>query len=166
MSKGQTVRSYEYVNHPYEAVRDALCADTLKIFSSATKAATSRARSLASELHIEFAGITVGAEIAISVTSVVESTAEGSSTPSTCVRLEWGAASMPGLFPMMKAELNVYPLTSTETQLDFSGTYEPPLGLVGGAFDAIVGHRIAEGSVHRFVNEVAEYLRTALKSPG
>jgi len=38
---------------------------------------------------------------------------------------------MPGLFPLMKGELSVYPLTSTETQLDFSGIYEPPFGAVG-----------------------------------
>jgi hypothetical protein len=29
----------------------------------------------------------------------------------------------------MKAELSIYPLTSTETQLDLGGLYEPPLGL-------------------------------------
>jgi hypothetical protein len=69
---------------------------------------------------------------------------------------------MPRLFPLMKAEISVYPLTATETQLDFSGLYEPPLGPLGKAANAIVGHRIAEVSVHRFVNDVAEYLRQAL----
>jgi hypothetical protein len=32
---------------------------------------------------------------------------------------------MPGLFPLMKGELSLRPLTSTETQLDFCGVYEP-----------------------------------------
>ena len=49
-----------------------------------------------------------------------------------------------------------------ETQLDFSGQYEPPLGAVGDAVDALVGHRIAEASVHRFVTDVARYLREHL----
>jgi hypothetical protein len=62
----------------------------------------------------------------------------------------------------MKAELSVYPLTRTETQLDFAGLYEPPLGTVGKAVNAIVGHRIAEVSVHRFVSDVAGYLRQTL----
>ena len=53
----------------------------------------------------------------------------------------------------MTAVLAVYPLTATETQLDFSGQYDPPLGAVGDAVDALVGHRIAEASVHRFVTE-------------
>jgi hypothetical protein len=76
--------------------------------------------------------------------------------------LEWEAATMPGLFPFMKGELSVYPLTSTETQLDFCGIYEPPFGAVGKTMNAIVGHRIAEVSVHRFVSDVAGYLRQAL----
>ena len=62
----------------------------------------------------------------------------------------------------MKAELSVYPLTATETQLDFSGIYEPPLGAVGKALNAVAGHRIAESSVHRFISDVAAYLRQAL----
>jgi hypothetical protein len=37
--------------------------------------------------------------------------------------------------------------------------YQPPLGAVGKAMNAMVGHRIAEASVHRFIDEVADYLR-------
>jgi hypothetical protein len=62
----------------------------------------------------------------------------------------------------MKAELSVYPLTSTETQLDFFGAYEPPFGALGKTMNAIVLHRIAEASVHRFVGEVAAHLRQTL----
>jgi hypothetical protein len=62
----------------------------------------------------------------------------------------------------MKAELSIYPLTGTETQLDFLGLYEPPFGALGKAMNAIVGHRIAEVSVHRFISDVAGYLRQAL----
>ncbi|HUG81330.1 MAG TPA: hypothetical protein VML01_06690, partial [Bryobacterales bacterium] len=73
------------------------------------------------------------------------------------------AANMAHLFPLMNAVLAVYPLTGTETQLDFQGLYQPPLGAFGKAVDAVAGHRIAEVSVHRFVNDVAEHLRKALK---
>ena len=62
----------------------------------------------------------------------------------------------------MKAELSIYPLTASETQLDFLGLYEPPFGAVGKAMNAIVGHRIAEVSVHRFVSDVTAYLRQVL----
>ena len=69
---------------------------------------------------------------------------------------------MPNVFPLMKAELSIYPLTASETQLDFFGLYEPPFGAVGKAMNAIVGHRIAEVSVHRFVSDVTAYLRQIL----
>ena len=84
------------------------------------------------------------------------------SRPATRLQLEWEAARMPRLFPIMKADLSIYPLTATETQLDFKGVYEPPLGPLGKAVNAMVGHRIAEVSVHRFVSDVAGYLRKTL----
>jgi hypothetical protein len=59
--------------------------------------------------------------------------------------------------------MSVYPLTATETQLDFVERYEPPLGIVGGALDATVGHRIAQASVHRVITDVAKYLREHVK---
>ena len=54
------------------------------------------------------------------------------------------------------------PSVRTETQLDFEGDYEPPLGLIGNAVDSVIGHRIAEASVHRFVTDVATHLRDSL----
>src|SRR6266498_3508556 len=86
------------------------------------------------------------------------------SSPASRLLLEWEATAMPGLFPLMKAELCIYPLTPTETQLDFFGHYEPPFGMVGKAMNAIAGYRIAEVSVHRFLSDVAGYLRQTLTS--
>ena len=162
MSTGREIRSYDYVNRPYERVRDALRQNALSVFQSATRAATSRAQSIAAELHVDFDGIGVKTDINISVKNIEEKIVDATSTPSTRLLLEWEAATMPGLFPIMKGELSVYPLTSTETQLDFSGVYELPFGAVGKTVNAIIGHHIAEVSVHRFVSDVAGYLRQAL----
>ncbi len=162
MSTGREIRSYDYVNRPYELVRDALKKNALTVFQSATKAAASRAQSVAAELHVDFGSIGVKTDINISIRNIEENIVNATSTPTTRLQLEWQAATRPGLFPLMKGELSVYPLTSTETQLDFSGVYEPPFGAVGRTMNAIVGHRIAEVSVHRFVSDVAGYLRKAL----
>jgi len=161
MSKGREVRFYDYVNHPYEQVRDVLSKDAVAVFQSATKAATSRARLIASELRFDISGIAVEADIVVSVKKIEEQIPE-MGAPVTRLHIEWQAAKMPNLFPLMKAELSIYPLTATETQLDFSGTYEPPFGAVGKAMNAVAGYRIAEVSVHRFVTDVAGYLRQAL----
>jgi hypothetical protein len=162
MSKACEIRSYDYVNHPYAQVRDALIKDAPAVFQAATKAASSRAESVASQLRVDIGGIGVEAEVRISVNTIEEKVSEAMSVPITKLQVEWEATKMPRLFPLMKAEISVYPLTGAETQLDFWGLYEPPLGALGKAVNAIAGHRIAEVSVHRFVGDVAAYLRQAL----
>ena len=156
------IRCYEYVNHPYGEVRDALTKDAPAVFQAATKAAGARAESVAAELHFDVGGVGVQADVVIHVKSVEEKGRDAVSPGSTRMLLEWEAATMPHLFPLMKGELVIYPLTGRETQLDFSGVYEPPFGAVGKAMNAVAGHRIAEASVHRFVGDVAGYLRATL----
>jgi len=163
MSRPRQIRSFEYVNQPYEPVRDALLSDAAGTFRSATRAAADRARSVAAALRANIAGIDLSTEIDISVGEAEESPRSTGRSPSLRIPLKWKAVKRPGLFPTMRAELSVYPLTGTETQLDFSGSYQPPLGPVGSAVDAAVGHRIAEASVHTFVADLAHHLRNVLK---
>jgi hypothetical protein len=160
----QEIRSYDYVNHPYASVREALVADPAAIFRNATRAAAARARSVAAELRVKVAGMEVAAEIVCSVGAIEETAAGPHGTPLTRIPVSWEAANHPQFFPLMSSVLTIYPLTAAETQLDFLGHYDPPLGLIGDALDALVGHRIAEASVHRFVNDVAQYLRQHLAS--
>jgi len=163
MSKSRHMRCFDYVNHPYDEVHAALVKDSVEVFGSATAAATTRAESVAATLHVDLAGLAVGTDIEISVKKIEEGETKRS-TPVTRLELEWKAAHLPRLFPFMRAELAIYPLTKTETQLDLTGDYEPPLGALGSAIDAVVGHRIAEASVHSFVTDVANYLRKTLGS--
>lgn len=159
MSKGREIRVYDYVNQPYDTVRDALSEQPADIFQSATKAASTRARSLASELRINIAGLQIAKDIAITVHEIEEEPKGVRSPPVTKVHLEWEATTAPRFFPFMKADLSLYALTATETQLEFVGLYEPPLGVIGSVLDAIVGHRVAHASVQRFLADVASYLR-------
>lgn len=100
MNKAREIRCYDYVNHPYEQVRDALGKDALAVFQSATKAAASRARSIASELRVDIGGIGVEADIIISVKGIEEKASEAMAVPVTRLQLEWQAAKMPSLFPL------------------------------------------------------------------
>jgi len=156
------IRSYDYVNHPYERVREALRADPAGVFRAATKAASSRAEALAADLRVTIAGVEVGRAVAITVHEITERPREATSPPVTRLELEWEATQSPRLFPFMRAVLAIYPLTPSETQLDLSGQYEPPMGALGGAVDTLVGHRIAEASVHRFLTDVGAHLRASL----
>jgi hypothetical protein len=153
------IRSYDYVNHPYAAVRDALVKDPAGVLRAATTAAASRARAVAAALHVNIGPLDIGAEIAVTVGEIREQTLDAPMSRVTRIPIEWVAAHRAALFPIMNADLSLYPLTATETQLDFLGRYEPPFGILGGALDAVVGHRIAEASVQRLVTDVANYLR-------
>jgi hypothetical protein len=155
------IRSYDYVNQPYAAVRSFLLADPKVIFRAATRSATDRAHSLASELRVTIASVDLSAEIAIGVGEITTEP-DGSGSQKTRIPVRWEAAHLPNVFPTMTAVLSIYPLTATETQLDFAGTYEPPLGLVGGAMNMLMLHRLAEASVHRFVSDVAHHIRQEL----
>jgi len=162
MGKPHEIRCYDYVNHAYDSVRRALVADPLAVFQKATRAASSRANTVAIALRVDVAGVEVSKEVLVSVQQVTEEPARAKAPARTKILIEWEAAKSPRLFPFMRAELSVYALTATETQLDLLGHYEPPLGPLGSALDALVGHRIAEASVHRFLAAVATHLRSAL----
>ena len=157
----QEIRSYDYVNHPYARVRELVVVDPIVIFAVATRATAHRARELASELRATVGGVDVAAEVVISVGAIEDDASGPHGGPATRIPVSWQAAKHPGLFPLMNGVLTIYPLTATETQLDFLGRYDPPLGVVGSAVDALMGHRIAEASVHRFIGDVAQYLRDA-----
>lgn len=161
MSEGRELRCYDYVNHPYAIVRDALLGDTRGIFQRATKAASTRAEALAANLRVSLGALEIGVEITIRVAKV-EETRSPLGSPATAVSLAWQAVRGAWLFPAMEATLSLYALSATETQLDLRGMYTPPLGVFGTALDAMVGHRVAEASVLRFVQDVAEYLRAQL----
>ncbi|HEX8951313.1 MAG TPA: hypothetical protein VF945_05685 [Polyangia bacterium] len=162
MSERRELHCYQYVTVPYEKVRDALRSDATGIFQRATVSATSRARELVSTLRVGVGAVEIGADVKIEVRAVDEKvSALGDHT--TVLELAWTAANAKALFPSMEATLSVYPLSKQETQIDLYGRYKPPMGVVGSALDAIVGHRVAEASVLRFVQDVAARINSELK---
>lgn len=148
-----SITCYDYVNQPFELVRRAVLQDALSLFQRATSEGSH------SRLHVGIGGIDVGTEIEIELGAVTERR-EPLTRPTTTMALSWRGRRGPGWFPVMNAELSVYPLSATETQLELVGTYKPPLGMLGGAVDAIALNRLAQESVATFVREVAGYLRT------
>jgi hypothetical protein len=167
MAQRHELRCYDYVNHPYPVVRDALRGRLGAIFERATMGATGRAEALAANLKVDVGPVEIGTDVTIELLGV-EERQEGpiGRTPTTFIHLRWKAALAPALFPAMDAELIVYPLSRNETQLELHGFYSPPLGAVGSALDSLIGHRMADASVHRFVAEVAGLLRSELATPG
>ena len=163
MTSARQLRVFDYVNQPFEPVREALLADARGIFSRATNVASARTQRIASALRLNVAGIEIGKEIEIEVCGSFENERPAPAAGhETHIELRWSAVGDATLFPTMTADLAIYPLSSRETQLDLTGSYEPPLGFLGGAIDALVGHRVAEACVHQFIVDVAEQLRREL----
>jgi hypothetical protein len=162
MARSKEIRSYDYVNRPYEQVCAALRGDAAAVFRAATNAASERAHDVASALRVRLAGLEIQKEVVIETGAVAEQRSPALDTMVTSIELKWAAADAPRLFPLMQATLSVYALTAAETQLDLLGRYRPPLGALGKAIDAIVGHRIAEACVHHFLADVASFLRRSL----
>jgi hypothetical protein len=78
----------------------------------------------------------------------------------------WQATSKEQLFPVLTADLGLDELQGVGCHLSLMGTYRPPLSVVGGAGDALLGHRVAEAVVRRFVLDVAGRIEAALSEPG
>jgi hypothetical protein len=164
MRQPRKVRCYQYVEQPYDAVRKLLRERPLEVLQRATTTAAARADSLAAQLRVGVAGVEVGVAVKIHVTAVRDEDGVGGLAPVTHVMISWEAAKTPALFPLMSAQLSAWALSSSETQLEIEGEYRPPLGAVGDAIDAAVGHRIAEASVLRFLEDVVQQVRKELQT--
>jgi hypothetical protein len=162
MAQSRTVRCYEYVNRPYEAVRGLLQRNPLELLGRATTSAAARSNELGGRLKIELGGIELGVQVTIHAHSVKEGEGVAGMSPVTRVAIGWEASRAPSLFPLLSGQLSAWPLTSSETQIELEGQYTPPLGGFGIAVDTAVGHRIAEASVRRFVEDLVEHIREAL----
>jgi hypothetical protein len=72
--------------------------------------------------------------------------------------LRGDASRYPDLFPHLEARLDAVPVAAERTALFLIATYKPPMGILGGAADAMVLHRFAEESLSNLLNGVAELL--------
>lgn len=161
MSEPRELHCYEYVNVEYDKVKEALARDALGIFQRATGSATTRARDLAATLRVSVGALEIGADVKVAVRSLEERVSALGERKAE-LAIWWTAASAADLFPSMEATLSIHPLSAHETQLALDGRYRPPFGAVGNAIDAVVGHRLAEASVLRFVQDVAARLNREL----
>lgn len=159
MSQPRPLNCYEYIDRPYERVRELLHRDPSSLLQRATTSAAARTNALVTNLHLKVAGIEIGVDVRVLVRRIREQQATSKDTAVTRLELSWEAVRLPALFPAMLAEVAARPLSVTETRLDVDGSYWPPLGPVGNAIDTAGGHHIAEATVHRFLIDLVEQMR-------
>lgn len=152
---------FDYVRHPYPAVRDLLRDDPFQVLASATEDAGRRRDEVATNLEVELAGVEIGRTVKVEVVGFEE---KEKPWPIAKLQVRWKAADLPAAFPSMEAQLEAYGLSERETQISFLGTYRPPLGILGGLADAALLHRVAEASLHRFFSSLLERVDEVLTS--
>lgn len=78
------------------------------------------------------------------------------SSGGTRVHLTWRARSLPGLFPIMQAELSVKAAPTGHAVLILDGTYCPPLGILGLLADRVLGMRVALATAEQLLAALAD----------
>ena len=162
MSTSHTLRSFETVDHAYERVVQHLRHDALGVFRRATRNNAELIEQGGVQLHAHLGSVEIGADVTVDVGKPEQTLSSPVGYPITAFPLTWRARDREHMFPEMRAKLLAYPHSSTRTQLEIEGTYDPPLGVVGDVLDALGGHRIAESSVARFLREVSVQLSVEL----
>jgi hypothetical protein len=146
----------EYVDRDLPEVVAALSEPNSRIFQSATDHAVTATELFRDRLHVQVAGFDIGREVEIEVGQAEDR------GYATYLPIAWHAANQAALFPLMKGELEIEPLSHSPdrplTQLSIMCRYRPPAGLLGGLGDALLGHRIAEAAVRNFVMDLAARL--------
>lgn len=143
------------IPNAYDVVRETWLKDPLGILQRATT--TGLSGLFGAKLRVLVGPLEISGEIVVDIIAI-EQCHSPDGRPATRLVVEWGAMRSPELFPVMHATLSMYPLTAAETALEFRGVYEPPLGLVGEAADAVAMHHVAKESVAHFVGDIARLL--------
>ena len=78
----------------------------------------------------------------------------------TLIPIRWRAAASSSLFPVLDGQLEIAGLGAASTQLGLSGSYDPPLGLVGKVADRALLHRVAEVTVKEFLESVGQRIES------
>ena len=158
MSEPRGLRFQEQVDRPYATVRDLLYREPLAVLQRATTSAVSRANSPVATLHARVGGVEISVDVRVRITRTRDQP-PASGAPVTRLDLSLQATSAPALFPEMLAELSARPVSANETLLELDGSYWLPMGALGAAIDAAVGHRVAEAVVRRLLADLAAQIR-------
>ena len=147
---------YAYVEAPFDVVTRLLAVDAPGVLQHATDDAVESAGTLSRTLRVEVGGFEVAQDVVIEVGDF-----EPREVLRNLVPLRWHAAKGRLLFPELSADLEVSAVTLDPplTQLTVTGTYVPPLGLLGAGADRLLLHRLAEATLHRFTHELADQVR-------
>lgn len=89
----------------------------------------------------------------------------GGHGPALLRSVSWQSTTAERLLPVLEGDLELTSLDGCGCQLSMMGSYRPPLSVVGEAGDRLLGHRLAEACVRRFVLDVGARLEESATLP-
>ena len=146
------VRSYVELHLPIAEVEEALLRAPERWIPQLAASAEERGDRLLAEVGFAVSGHQVSKRVEIELGPPVRTTGR------TWLPILWRATGPRGLFPSLEGELEVAALGPGLTQLGLSARYKPPFGLIGESVDRALLHRVAEASVHDFVERIGAAL--------
>jgi hypothetical protein len=140
----RTLHVYAYVEAPFDEVSHLLASDAVGVLQRATDESAEQASTLSRKLRVAVGGFEVSNDVRIELGEF-----EPRAVTRSVVPLRWHAEKGRLLFPELSAELEVAAIVFDPplTQLTVTGTYEPPLGLLGAGatLDKLLLHRLGGG---------------------
>jgi hypothetical protein len=150
------LNSYAYVNVRFDVASRVLAENAQAVLQQATDDSAEEADTLSRTLRVALAGFEVSKDVRVEVGEFQPTRITGSTVP-----IRWEAENGRLLFPTLTAELQVRSVSFDPpvTQVLVTGSYDPPMGVLGAGADRLLLHRLAEATIHRFTSEVAAQLR-------
>jgi len=85
------------------------------------------------------------------------------------VPISWQSSELPGLFPVLEGEVELFALGPDRCRISLFVSYVPPFGQLGGYLDRALLHRVAQSTLRSFLVRLAESLERenfAVGAPG
>jgi hypothetical protein len=148
----RTISVSRTCNRPYQAVVRLIEADARQMLRGPTESAADATAKAIVELDTVWAWFDRSESVSARVGKF--QTGDGVCRGS----LTWEADKHKHLLPNVEGALIVGPLASNQCEMRYSGHYVPPLGVLGGIEDALVGHRIVESAIGTLLDNVVVHL--------
>jgi hypothetical protein len=162
MSDSKKVSDLAFIDRSFEPVKALLRSNALDVLKAATLSAAARARDIGATLHIDVGPVDIAVDVRIYLDRIIDEPPVAGLLDITKADFHWEAARNRRFFPLMRAQISVWAISPKETLIAFEGEYVPPLGIAGSAIDAVLGHRVAQATVHRFLEDVVGQIQSRL----
>lgn len=150
-------RAYVYLDHAFPEV-DAVFAGPSQAWLAGLDGDSGE--DLLARVGIELHGFQVYRHVRLSLGEAARLADGGTTIP-----IVWHPSGGEALFPDLQGELDIEPVGS-RTQLTLNAHYTPPLGWLGEIANRLLLYRLADATVHDFVQRVASNVEQTLATPG